>query len=151
MFILETRNCLCNLGWELTNYKRCFISVNSKLPQTGRTSLHIAARHGVNECVSILLRNGSDVEAQDKNGATPLALAAWQNHCGVVKTLVDSGSKTNNLEEKIRIKVDTCLKHFNESVGDNLRYQANRQSELLIFKRIILLSNYIIFNPSMEK
>ena len=136
MFILETRNCLCNLGWELTNYKRCFISVNSKLPQTGRTSLHIAARHGVNECVSILLRNGSEVEAKDREGATPLALAAWQNHCGVVKTLVDSGSKTHNLEEKLRIKVDTCLKHFNESAGDNLRYQANSRSELLMFKKI---------------
>ena len=74
----------------------------------------------MNECVSILLRNGSEVEAKDWDGATPLALAAWQNHCNVVKTLVDSGSKTYNLKETSRVKVETCLKQFNQSVGANL-------------------------------
>ena len=96
--------------------------MKSKLPHTGRTSLHIAARHGVNECVSILLRSGSEVEAKDWDRATPLALAAWQSHCNVVKTLVDSGSKTYSLVEKSRVKVVSCLKQLNQSVGANLGY-----------------------------
>ena len=106
---LESKNCLCQLGWRISYYKRCFTSVKSKLLQSNRSPLHIAARYGVNECIPTLLHLGSMLEAKDKDGATPLALAAWGNYCSTVKIMLDNGAKRSNLMKNSQEKVDRCL------------------------------------------
>ena len=60
-----------------------------------RTALHIAARYGQTECAKILIQNGAVVDGLDKDGKSPLQLAAWKNHCGVMKELVKSRANTN--------------------------------------------------------
>ena len=60
-----------------------------------RTALHIAARYGQTECAKILIQNGAVVNGLDKDGKSPLQLAAWKNHCGVMKELVKSRANTN--------------------------------------------------------
>ena len=106
---LESKNCLCQLGWRITYYKRCFTSVKSKLLLSNRSPLHIAARYGVNECIPTLLHLGSMLEAKDKDGATPLALAIWGNYCSTVKILLNNGANRSNLMKNAQEKVDRCL------------------------------------------
>ena len=110
---LESKNCLCQLGWRVTHYKRCFTSVKSKLLQSNRSPLHIAARYGVNDCIPTLLHLGSMLEAKDKDWATPLALAAWGNYCSTVKILLDNGANRSNLMKNAQKKVDRCLVNIN--------------------------------------
>ena len=112
---LQSPNCLCRLGWKQTHYKQCFSSINSRLPVNGRTPLHIAARYGQNECISTLLRLGSNMETKDKDGSTPLALAAWKHHCSVIKILIHSGAKTSYLHKEFHARVDKCMKIKSQS------------------------------------
>ena len=68
-----------------------------------RTALHIAARYGQAECAKILINAGSVVDGLDKDQKTPLQLAAWKNHCGVIKELVKARANeaviTSNAEK----------------------------------------------------
>ncbi|CAE7780175.1 ANKRD50 [Symbiodinium sp. CCMP2592] len=56
-----------------------------------RTPLHLAARDGRTQAVSLLLDAGSEVDALDRFGRTPLYYAAQGNHRDVVALLVDRG------------------------------------------------------------
>jgi ankyrin repeat protein len=56
----------------------------------GYLPLHIAASRGFMECVSLLVKRGSHVNAQSSRGETPLLLAALSNHVSIVRFLLDS-------------------------------------------------------------
>eukprot|EP00439_Symbiodinium_sp_Y106_P009862 s6824_g1.t1 len=56
-----------------------------------RTPLHLAARDGRTQAVSLLLDAGSEVDALDRFGRTPLYYAAQGSHRDVVALLVDRG------------------------------------------------------------
>ena len=88
---------------------RCFGSPLIKNKRDQRTALHIAARYGETECAKILLKKGAVVDKLDKDGKTPLQLAAWKNHCGVMKELVKNRANTGIITsnaEKANLK--TC-------------------------------------------
>ena len=123
---LQSPNCLCHLGWKQTHYKQCFSSINSRLPINSRTPLHIAARYGENECISTLLRLGSDMESKDKDGSTPLVLAAWKHHCSAIKILIHSGAKISNLHKKFHASVDKCMKIKSQSHSTR-KYQVTKK------------------------
>lgn len=55
---------------------------------TGCTALHVAAQHGQESCVQLLLLAGADPNVRDKNGLTPLYYAALHKHAGVVRLFV---------------------------------------------------------------
>jgi ankyrin repeat protein len=59
------------------------------------TPLQTAARRGRDEVVALLLGKGSDVNAADGYGYTPLHLAAEGGHLAVVKRLAEAGAKTD--------------------------------------------------------
>ncbi|KAF3131790.1 hypothetical protein TWF703_007509 [Orbilia oligospora] len=62
------------------------------------TGVHLATYFGLPKSVEELLKtNNTDLEAQDDNGRTPLALAAWWGHNEVIDLLLDKGA---NLETK---------------------------------------------------
>ena len=71
-----------------------------------RTALHIAARYGQTECAKLLIKKGGKkiIDGLDKDKKTPLQLAAWKNHCGVMKELVKNRANTavltSNAEKK---------------------------------------------------
>ena len=60
--------------------------------------LCLAAQTGDNEKVKTLIASGTaDVTYFNKEGLTPLMLAAKQGHADVVKTLIDAGAPWNAL------------------------------------------------------
>ena len=62
----------------------------------GRTALHLAARNGHQEIVSLLMKRSPDppeLAARDNNGRTALHLASQHGHNGIAKTLADAWKK----------------------------------------------------------
>ena len=60
-----------------------------------RTPLHHVALHGQTSIAKGLLKSGALIEAmdKDKNTNTPLHLAVWKSHTGVVQLLLVAFSK----------------------------------------------------------
>ena len=60
------------------------------------TPLHFAARYCKSrEAIARLLEENPDIEARDKNGITPLLLAALLNSPEVIELLLDKGADAN--------------------------------------------------------
>ena len=103
--------------------QKCFQEVGSTLEKSGRAPLHVAARYGESECLRILIEHGSDIEAKDKNKATPLALAAWKKHCNAVRQLIDAGAISQALNGNLHKTIAQCeakevpVKHRNTNGG----------------------------------
>ena len=62
----------------------------------GRTPLHLAAFHGHEAIVRLLLESGASHEAQDNEGLTALQLAVAYGHSMVVKVLMMAGADLNS-------------------------------------------------------
>lgn len=58
----------------------------------GHTLLMLAAYHGHDDTVAVLLERGADPDARNDRGQTPLGGAAFKGHDGVVKRLLDAGA-----------------------------------------------------------
>ncbi|KAH7133178.1 ankyrin repeat-containing domain protein [Dactylonectria estremocensis] len=54
--------------------------------------LHIAAKHGHEAVVQMLLNNGTAIEVQDNQRQRPMHMAAQQGHADVVRLLLSSGA-----------------------------------------------------------
>lgn len=61
----------------------------------GETPLHIAARRGSPELVSLLLEKGANVNAQDSSSVTPLHLAARTGNLAVAEELIKHRADVN--------------------------------------------------------
>ena len=70
----------------------------------------MAARYGKEECVGILVKQGADMEAEDKDKRTPIELAGWKLHCNVIRSLITLGADTKAAGRKHLKNIDQCLK-----------------------------------------
>ncbi|CAL3973628.1 unnamed protein product [Diplocarpon coronariae] len=61
----------------------------------GKTSLHLAAAHGWDDIVELLLRHGGDITAKSDGGWTPLHNACEVGCENIVRILVGAGSDIN--------------------------------------------------------
>ena len=86
----------------------CLKNVHSRLPETNSTALHLAARYGNYKCIKALVIHGSNIEAKDKDGQTPIALAAWKHDCKIVTTLTKLGASKRNVNNKLSKNIDGC-------------------------------------------
>ena len=84
--------------------------MRSRLHKTKRTALHLAARYGKGKCIAELIKHGADLEAKDKDGKTPMALAVWRRHCKVVRALVKMGASKETTSKKDSKSIAECLK-----------------------------------------
>lgn len=66
--------------------------------KTNSQDLMVASEEGNIDRLSGLLAKGADVSVTDKNGCTPLTLAAWGGHSDVVDRLLDAGSKVDHTD-----------------------------------------------------
>ncbi|KAL7809063.1 ankyrin repeat-containing domain protein [Trichoderma gracile] len=57
--------------------------------------IHEAARNGDTDMVRLLIKNGADVDARDKEGWSPLMIAAHGNHIGVINLLLEQNANVN--------------------------------------------------------
>ncbi|GBN05336.1 Serine/threonine-protein phosphatase 6 regulatory ankyrin repeat subunit B [Araneus ventricosus] len=64
-------------------------------PFFGKTPLHLAVLNNTIEVVKVLIKNGAQVDAEDKSGFTPLCLAVKNNDKEVVEMLIENGANIN--------------------------------------------------------
>ncbi|XP_051466987.1 ankyrin repeat and SOCS box protein 10 isoform X2 [Apus apus] len=103
-------------------------SVNSRTEEEGDTALHIAARHGLPRHVQLLLRCGAELEAENKEGQTPLNAACAQPHqpqdtdryYQVCRLLVDSGACINAADRDRQRPLHLACKNSNAAVAELL-------------------------------
>ena len=77
---------------------------------TGRTTLHFAAECNFVSTLDILLNQGIEVGAKDKNGDTPLHRAAAYGASEVIERLIDRGADLSALNKKGRTPFLVSLK-----------------------------------------
>ena len=107
--IFQLDNCLCQFR------EYCLQNVHSRLHKTNRTALHLAARYGKEECIGVLVKQGANIEAKDKDGQTAVALAAWKRHCNVIKILIKVGANRETAGSKYSKNIEECLKSKKKS------------------------------------
>lgn len=68
------------------------LSANDAFGELQRTPLHQAAHLNFCTCLSVLLRYGADMIAEDTKGDTPLHLAAWAGNVEALASLLSHGA-----------------------------------------------------------
>ena len=63
-------------------------------------SIHDAVRTGNIEAVKQHIAAGTDVNAKDQNGKTPLHYAAWKGHKEIAELLIANGADVNAKDDK---------------------------------------------------
>lgn len=86
----------CAMLQKRTTVSASGMSVNSH-NQEGYTALHVAALHGHEAMVEVLLRRGANLNHKNSSSqqCTPLHLACQRNHPKIVSRLVQHGAKCN--------------------------------------------------------
>ena len=79
----------------------CGNSESQELPtiKAPNISIHEAAKTGNIEAVKQHLAAGTDVNAKNDDGTTPLRLAAFYGHMEIVELLIEKGADVNAKEE----------------------------------------------------
>ena len=92
--------------------KTCFKS-EKDINANKRTPLHVAARNGDTDCTKILVNSQANIEAKDKDNATPLKLAAYGksidrdgSQCGPINILVTMNASQANADQA---SIKACL------------------------------------------
>ena len=107
---------------------KCLPRVKSVWPNTKRTALHIVARHGHSQCISILVESGANTESLDKDGKTPLALAAWQNDCESIQELLKAGARVEKVGTKHLKTIELCEERRIHQMNHQIEQFRNRET-----------------------
>ncbi|XP_042336801.1 ankyrin repeat domain-containing protein 27 isoform X2 [Sceloporus undulatus] len=111
--------------------------------QEGQTPLHIAALHGHDDLVTLLLKLGADVGAKDANHTVPLHLACQNGHLEVVKCLIENNAKQNKKDIHGNTPLMyACLNNYREIVAFLLQHGAlvnlsNNEGNTSLHKAVI--------------
>lgn len=75
----------------------CEVNASTRLTVPGlyRTAIHLAAQNGHERVIELLCQHGAVIDAKDKNGDTPLILAAKENKIEAVEMLLILGADIN--------------------------------------------------------
>ena len=107
---------------------KCLPRVKSVWPNTKRTALHIVARHGHSQCISILVESGANTESLDKDGKTPLALAAWQNDCESIQELLKAGARVEKVGARHLKNIDLCEERRVHHMNHQIEHVRNKET-----------------------
>ncbi|XP_078661288.1 uncharacterized protein LOC144905478 [Branchiostoma floridae x Branchiostoma belcheri] len=103
----------------------------------GATPLHLAVRYGDEahlEAADILIENGANVNARDKNWDTPLHQATYHGNNKAARLLVESGAGLDNKNKKGKLPEDLA---FEESTPVGCKSPESRNSLLRGRQRIL--------------
>jgi ankyrin repeat protein len=79
--------------------------VERKLDRYDWKAIHFAALSGHADVVMLLIQNGADVNAVNKDKWTSLHLAAWKSHVEVAKLLIQNGADVNAVNKDNRMSL----------------------------------------------
>ena len=102
---MPLRDCLCNYPGEDT----CLDTIHATNNATGRTALHLAARHNRPLCIRILIEGGADIEARDNNEDTPMSLASWREDCTSIQILQSLNARKEHLIQEHQDNIQKCF------------------------------------------
>lgn len=66
----------------------------------GKTLLHVAASHGHDGIVAMLIERGAEIDARANGGITALHLAAAGGHVGVIELLLSAGADREAIDDQ---------------------------------------------------
>ena len=93
--------------------------------------IHDAALDGNIEAVKQHLAAGTDVNAKDKRGMTPLHLAALFEHKEVVELLISKGADVNAKDDDGETPLDSAIRRKQAEIADLLRKHGGKTGEEL--------------------
>ena len=94
-------------------------------------SIHIAAEAGHIEAVKKHLAAGTDVNAKDGDGYTPLHFAAINGHKELAELLIDSGADVNAKDDFGETPLDWAVDEGQIEIADLLRKHGGKTGEEL--------------------
>ncbi|HEB41429.1 MAG TPA: ankyrin repeat domain-containing protein, partial [Candidatus Dependentiae bacterium] len=81
----------------------------------GHTPLTFAARYDQPQAIKLLLKNGANIDHQEKNGLTALTIAASNGHLKVVELLLENKANIDHQEKH------GCTALILAAYGDHLK------------------------------
>jgi ankyrin repeat protein len=121
-----------------------------------RQLLHLAVRNGDKDTVGVLVENGSNVDAQDKMGRTPLMLAIEYGYDKIVCELLTNNADIYLKDDDDNTAISLACKSGNTSIVKRLATW-KQEKELMITKELIFdaiyygdekMSNFLMRNYS---
>lgn len=76
----------------------------------GKTALHYASSNGKEKVGDLLIKNGTDVNATDKNGQTALHVAAKKSKSKILSVLIANGADADIVDDKGRTALHFAAK-----------------------------------------
>ena len=84
-------------------------------------TLIAAAKKGHDQCTSILIQKGADVNSTDKTGITALMAAVWKGHDTCVNVLLSAGANVNAVDKSGETALTKALDNRREKGINFLR------------------------------
>ncbi|KAJ3056374.1 hypothetical protein HK097_007211 [Rhizophlyctis rosea] len=101
--------------------------------EEGRTALHVAALNGATDVALLLIVDyHCSVESRDRDGSTPLVLAAQRGHVETFDMLIDKGARISTRDNSAR----TIKQKVQQSFNSAIQTPALRERLQLIQQRI---------------
>jgi len=94
--------------------------INFRDPQQGNSALHLAAFFGRNEMVSMLLKNGMDINTLNNLQRSALIFAIAGKHKEIVELLIEKGISVHAKDNEQRTPLHWCAIQGNAEVAEVL-------------------------------
>jgi len=121
------------------------VDINRKTQGRCTTALMMAAVHGRNECIELLIRSGAILDKQGPDGVTALIGAAIYGYKNCVELLLKAGAKRNLVNDEGRTAIDLASSQGHMECVNLLRQEATQVlSKPIVIKKKAFTPKYPI-------